>query len=476
MDKTKRRKEDNRFFRKYDELILKHGFWNFDTFILKEMGFEIKKEKESNLLGIRKKAFRKFRKMTKQYDFASLPTMRKWFGISGYAKPSREIVYKICLQLGVGVEKAREYLTVGLGEISFQYADYKELIYLYGIENNLTCETCIHMIDEFETHRQFATEDNALSDKEIQEQYQEKKELEPGDFLKWMMMEQTSFVGYTRDVLDVLVQCRSEIVHYMRKEAKERLEDLLSETDYEEWIRNKNYDSLDQREILRRYIRIHQGGKYFKISQNMKDNILELSQIAYSEIESNSKLLSEIFSSNKTKEENIRRIGYMTSKRLSDLFNLAVQKERSMFVTYAYRYLLAKDEVENCPDWIRSEVVDYTREIPELENVKEAKEWLKHFLTEQKRRCIDVHRNDILPLIHYIAQHRYLEKIALKRREYNAASAKKVFVNLANDILEQCGMAALNKSYELDYMLLECFQKDEMYSYSEMLDMTSGRG
>lgn len=42
---------------------------------------------------------------------------------------------------------------------------------------------------------------------------------------------------------------------------------------------------------------------------------------------------------------------------------------------------------------------------------------------------------------------------------------------MANKMLKLCQMAPLNKEYELDAVLLSCFQSDEMYSYSEILEL-----
>lgn len=49
--------------------------------------------------------------------------------------------------------------------------------------------------------------------------------------------------------------------------------------------------------------------------------------------------------------------------------------------------------------------------------------------------------------------------------------AKRNFVSMANEMLKLCQMAPLNKEYELDAVLLSCFQPDEMYSYSEILEL-----
>jgi hypothetical protein len=75
--------------------------------------------------------------------------------------------------------------------------------------------------------------------------------------------------------------------------------------------------------------------------------------------------------------------------------------------------------------------------------------------------------------VHYISQHRYLEKISRHKQEYDAAVAKNEFVALANQSLKKCDMSPIDEKRELDVLLLASFQPEEMYSFSDVLDMGS---
>ena len=41
---------------------------------------------------------------------------------------------------------------------------------------------------------------------------------------------------------------------------------------------------------------------------------------------------------------------------------------------------------------------------------------------------------------------------------------------MANVTLSSCGMSALNPGFQLDALLLACFQEEEMYSYEDLID------
>lgn len=478
MEKSRKWKEDNQFIDCWEKINSSNNFLAFDTFVIRELGFEFVTKEE--LEQIRRPAFLKFRKKTKHYDFASMPTMRRWFGIGGIAIPDREQVFAICLALKTGTDKAGEYLTVGLGESSFQFRDYRELIFHYGLYNELTYEECQSLIQRFEV--QWIPNLSGESEEEEKKfllEYNRIKKKRSQELLSWMLQYSDFFMGYSQKTLDVLMTCRKEVIEFIRREAKDKLESLLAETDYATWRKGKKYQNLSMREVLRRYVKAHQSSSYYKVSQNMRDNILELSQIAYSKLEANSKLLSEVFSISRKKEKQkggkiFRNVKGMTSKHLSDLFNIPLQKKRFFLMRQGNYKLCDLAPEVTCPEWFQEMADICAKKHPDFATVQEAREWLTYYYSEQKRRCIDISRNDILPLAHYIAQHRYLEELNRKNDVYNAEQAKREFIILANKVLEQCQMAPIDENYELDAVLLTCFQPDEMYSFSEILDMARG--
>jgi hypothetical protein len=448
-------------------------FLDFDIFIIQKMGFEFSTKDE--LEEVRRPAFLKFRKCTGHHNFATLPTMRKWFGIGEFRRPTREQVYEICLTMKTGIEEAETYLLTGLGESSFIFNDYRELIYLYGLENLFSCEECKSMIRKFEQQwnpAQFEEEHRDLL--LIEKKFKKIKKENPDNFLEWMLQHSGFFVGYSKEMLDVLLECRNEITEMIRREAKDNLENLLAETDYTNWLKTRNHHNYTPRENLRHYVKMHQSSGYYRVSEHLGKNILELSQMVYSELEANSKLLSEVFSTSpkEKRTKSFHNIKGMTAKHLSDLFNIPLQKKRLYILRKAKHQLLDMPEDAMPSKGFYETVENCTKKHPHFSNVREAKQWLKNYYSEQKRRCIEINRGDILPFIHYISQHRYLEMINGEKQDYNFLQAQESFVVLANKTLRRCHMSLMNKERELDALLLDCFQSEEMYSFAEILYMS----
>lgn len=97
----------------------------FDEFIMERMGYpwgENEPDKQT-----RRQAFLVFRQRTGRVDFASLPTMHRWFGINGYHKPSRYNIFQMAFAMGLDREETKQYLMVGIGEPSFYVNDYQEI-------------------------------------------------------------------------------------------------------------------------------------------------------------------------------------------------------------------------------------------------------------------------------------------------------------------------------------------------------------
>lgn len=478
MEKTKNREEDNHFLACWEKINASCTFVDFAAFIIREMGFPFHTKEEMEQ--VRRPAFLKFRKLTERRSFASMPTMRRWFGIGGYATPGREQVFEICLALKAGPDQAERFLTVGLGESSFLFQDYRELIFHYGLYNKLTYTACQSLIHSFEN--QWSPSFSGTLEKDRSsffQEYKAAKEKAPQAFLLWMIQHQEFFVGYSPETLDVLIACRKEIMKFIRREARDKLWSLLAETNYTAWRKSRRFQNLGMRDVLRRYVRTHQNDSHYMVSENMGDNILELSQIAYSELEANSKLLAEIFSISKQgvnqKERKLfHNVKGMTAKHLSDLFNIPIQKKRSFLMKKGNCQLCGLAPDVTCPDWFVEMADECSRKHPAFTTVEEARKWLSHYLSEQKRRCIDVCRNDILPFVHYIAQHRYLEELSNRNGVYSAKKAKQEFVTLANEVLALCRMVPVSEDYELDTLLLLCFQPEEMYSFAEILDLAEG--
>ena len=53
-------------------------------------------------------------------------------------------------------------------------------------------------------------------------------------------------------------------------------------------------------------------------------------------------------------------------------------------------------------------------------------------------------------------------------------SARAMFRQAADDVLIACNMAPISEEWELDAVLLACYQKQEMYGYADALERLYG--
>lgn len=442
-------------------------FARFDTFLICRMGYSKSEITEE----VRYAAYHKFRKLTARQEFASLPTMRRWFGIHGYAKPQREHIFMICFSLGASAGELREYLVNGIHESWIQFSDYHEVIYLYGIENGLKWEDALNMISWYE--RNIAAETVFLrthTTNQLMEQYILQKDSDPNEFMEWMLSNASSFKGYSQTSLDYFTTYKDIIMKYICSDAQERLDSLLQETDFETWIYEKPFLSKKNRnEAVKKYIYYARRRKKNTISEDLLNNIRELNKIAGSETKTNQNVLSDLFS---TSAQDLC-LGNLTGKHLSDLLNLPLQMERSIRADKASAELHALPGDAKCPKWIQAFIMEYTKGRIKLFTVAAATEWIDTFRAEHHRRCRNINRQDILPMILYVAQHRYLEKIGGNMEQYEKDDARDLFSDLANATLSACGMTELSSEIQLDALLLAAFQEDEMFSYADIAEVLS---
>lgn len=448
----------------------KRSFIRFDSFIMEKMGYDCRENNESEK--IRHEAFREFRKRTGRQNFASMPTMRRWFGMNGYRKPSREHVYEICFALKLNREQTEEYFMRGLGEPSFQINDYQELIFLYGIENNRTFEECIRMMERFEHSLDFSyTTSKTHSTRELRNQFEASKHMEANDFLLWMTDRAEWFKGYSQTTLDYLHTYKKNIIAEIRREEKIRLDELLSEAGYNRWISERKGTEPDTRESVEKFVRNYVKSSSYNVSESLGNAILELAKDVYSDKYTNVRLISEVFAPGEMEKEGEEKIpvGFIktvTEKYLSDLFRMPEHREISMRVAWAMRKLSELSEEEKCPDWGIELIQEIFREPVEIETAGEGKEILEKARLENGRRCLAVQREDLLPLIHTAAQQQYLRE---NREEYRQEDARKLFCDMANATLNACNMAELSEEYEMDAVLLACYAEEEMYSFNDVL-------
>ena len=447
------------------QLIDTSKFNTFDLFLIHRFLPDAEEITEE----IRHTAFTKFRKSTNYYSFASLPTMKNWFGINGYTTPRRHKVYEIAYALHLDMEETRLAFIEGLHAPDIQYTDYHEIFYVYGLEHRFPFFDVQDMIGDFEKNYSERTSfSKTHNTQQIIEQFSFHKKLPADKFMEWMLSSAGMFKGYSQTTLDCFNSYRTQILISVQQDVRQQLETLLKETDYASWVHKRQiFPGKNPYVLIQKYVNSQKKRKYPTISDNLLKNIQELNKIAWSDAGSNGLLLSELFASYK----NNKYLPTMTNKHLSDLLNLPIQKEREIRAERALAELTGLSSEAPCPKWIADFIADYTKNKVSPQTAGDALQWIEHFLSEQHRRCNLIDRKDLLPLIHYVAQERYLKEIHKSCNTYSCDDAKALFTDMANATLTTCGMQTLDIRYFPDSILLACFTKEEMYSYTDVLDI-----
>lgn len=455
--------------------VIQNGkFCRFDRFIICFLGYDVTGEPDE---GVRRGAYHELLRQWGTERNVTLPTIRKWFGIQGFHQPSREQVIQLCFELRLGIGDAERFLREGIGEPSFQVNDYSEIIAMYVLENRLGQEKYESLLKEYETKINGSVEICKESNTQwLFNQFQKIKNASEQEFLRWMWENASQFKGYSKTVQEYLEIYRKRVVEFIRSDVKKQLELLLSETGYPTWREKKKVISeKSEGELIKRYLAGSIRTKKTKISADLRKNILELTNIVYSETGYNTLLLSELFT---VLEENSREtkellpdhpIKKMSGKYVSDLFNIPYWNERMINVRYEIRELENKKPDEACPPELVQQIQEYSKGKAVVETVEEAGNWLMDYERKNERRRLLAGRNDLLPLIFYVAQRIYLYEIGEDMTKYNRELARKIFCNMADAVMLACNMDTLHEEYLFDAILLACYQEDRMYSYADIL-------
>lgn len=433
-----------------------------------------------------KKAYRNFYEKVKGSKIASHNTVRKWFGIGGKAVPKREHIFRLALWLHLPEEEIQDYLIRGMLEPGIQINDYQEMIYLYGSKKQLSWEQCQDMILVFEqTMEKDLVWKQDTHTEQLWKWYRQNETKEPEEFLVWMCSQAGLLKGYSKVAWNAFVFWKGQVLEYVRKDAGGCLYDMLRETDYFQWLAGQNIPEKDWENHISQYINNVSRRKEKQLTETEKKQILYLKWMIKDSKGRTTDLLSELYASAVQAEEPAekRRLRYydrkefslpkeiplMTNKYVSQILGVAEMKGHYMRLSQMRAALQARDEEEACPQWIREEWNGYSR-TPVPQTVKEAKKELKHMIQNQKKRCQYVKREDLLPMIHYVAQCRYLEEISESSDMYSVEEAKQIFVSMANEVMDQCQMERVNKRYYLDYFLMAGYGENELFSLSDMLE------
>lgn len=433
-----------------------------DLYLMKFLGLEKHLENREQM------AYREFLQRARQPYPATYPTMRSWFGLNGLAVPGREQVYRIAFSLELSPEKLNDLLTKAIGEPGVQYSDYKEVIFTYGLQNHLSYDEALAMIDSFEG--QFESVDSLVrthNTEQMMNQFEMNKGLSREEFIQWMVCNGSDFKGYSLTALDYLNKFKDIITEYIRIDARERLEVLIQETDFDVWYARKKMKTFGTRyELVQKYIIYCKKRKKSIISDELLNMINELNRFSNPENSFNTTVLSEAFDYGKLRPE----VPALTEKQLSDLLNLPLQKEREIKAGIAENALKNLPGNAPCPPWIADFISSYTNGGKRPVFVFQADQWIKKFRKNHRRRCHLIRRKDFLPMILYVAQRRYRDEINEQGQEYHQEDARSFFVNMANDTFAACGMEKINEQYPFDALLLSCFGPEDMYSLYELVE------
>ena len=441
--------------------------------------------KPDMILKLRKRAYNNLYKLTSDDHVASRPTLKKWCGLEGNARPKRRQVFQLAFSLHFTEEELFEYLERGILQPGIQINDYREMIYLYGIHNNLTYAECTDMIHTFE---KYANHDEAIAQNThtalLWRMYRENCELDKAEFMCFMCENVSYFKGYSKVALAHFIALKKEILKQIRAERKKELLQELRKTSFYTWAKENNVEEEDYAEGIHTFLRNMVRRKEPEITREMSDTLSELYWVAYASQDRATDLLAELYASAFEaggSEKGKRRLQYkdreqfnlpgdiafMRSKDISQIIGIAQQKEKEIRLSQALGSL---DNCEQCPDWIRNILEEYR--IPYSDDTDELRRTIQKSITTQEQRCHLIQREDLLPLIHYVAQRRYENGLRENDEKYDQQMARECFINLADKIFDECQMAPIDDCYHLDYLLLSCFGEEDMYSFSDILEKT----
>ena len=476
--------------RKGVEILKNQNFFRFDSFLIEKMlgmPSDILTEKDGDVSEIRKKAYQMFCKALgkKRTEIAAIQTIQKWFGIRNYTVPDRETVFQICFALHLSEKEVSEYLTKGIREPDFQINDYRETIFLYCFHNGMDYEAALRLIEDLERRIPLdITLNQHNNTNDLVRDYYVNCDLERDEFFAWMLERAEEFKGYSMTALEYFKLLKSEILLEVKEDAQRELDEHLKATDFYEWEKARHLSVKKRRKHIPRYVRFASDRKENCLSETEAEHILELCEMSYININSNSELLVQLFDNVSTRIRNYKtnnrgklkksrfpiNINLMNDKRLSDMLNVMIHRDRLIHYSLAACRLEQMDDRQECPENIKKILLEYRCDNEECQTVGTALAWLKKQKINEKRRCVLIQRNDILPMVQCVAIKRYSKQLG-ESEDYVATEAREGFVRQANLILASCHMEPLNaEKYEMDAALFQCYQEDDYYYFADVLE------
>ena len=473
------------------QLVRSSRFEEFDYFLINkwagienESSFEELNDEE--IMPLRKRAYRNFNKAIKGKKVANCRTIRKWFGIDGFAIPKREALFRLAFALGLTTVETSDYLVNGMLAPSFQINDYIELIYMYGLDNSLTYEDCTRMIDVYEKNAHYDTEYiQGNHTTQLWEMYEINKKCMPEEFLGWMLQHEVVFKGYSKTVLDCFIKLTDDIQECIKSDAREYLHELVTENGYCEW-KKSGCRNGDMKELvpgfLRRFLGHDKDKEKVKLVKSMKNAYtLAYGESRNTNIVKNIYMHETLLNSISGMEDFVNKtIGISfssrTDKYMSQILSVSVQKSYQMQLRIILSYLGELDDNATCPEEIVNLLEEHGVVMTKCKNVGSCLRKVNSLLTNQTQNCELIGRDDILPLVHYLSQRQYANMMREDNVSYDMEQARNHFENLANAILNRCQMALISPEYRLDYLMLSSYCKEDMYSLVEMMEAIADFG
>lgn len=467
--------------------------YGFDIFLMEQWGGQ----EETGSEQCRHATLRALQKRLKDSDVAAPGTIRAWCGIGKRSEPGRDKMYQLAFALHLTHKELEQYLVEGLRMPGVQVNDYREIIFYYGLEHQLSPEECEDMILVFEKHMcQSYVPLQETHTKRLWKFYEDWRGLDPVHFLKKMCTHAEMFKGYSKTTLDYFIRLKSELLQYIQEDVKAGMKEDLEQLGYKQWLAEREIADGDDKEQIKRFLKNISRRMEVRVNASAKELIRSVRRdcsIVYAEHGRNRDLLRELYAPvvqqrngknifYKKTSGNLEKdsIPYMSECHISDLLRISLQKEREIRIAQALAYLKEKTEQEVCPEWICAYLdklineghtaSDETAPTQTLMTVGEAKAVLEKNHLLQKKRCLLIQRDDLLPLLLEVSGRKYKKEQETLGQKPDRKEAKEQFRRMANTVLADCSMACLNERYALDRLLLDSFLESDVEGFADLID------
>ncbi|WP_026836076.1 hypothetical protein [Eubacterium xylanophilum] len=383
-------------------------------------------------------------------EVASVSTIKKWFGIKGSGKPARRHLFRMAFVLGFDGEKLEEFLVYGISEPGIQLNDYREIMALYCLDNGLSYYEYEEMIEFFEMKYDMSVEfSQDTHTARIKKQYQEAKNKDKKEFLLWMCSNMAMFKGYSKVTYNCFVNLMDRVYECIRENIYEQMIRELRLVGFDEWVHENQVDEGEYGSEIIRFVKNKLRTKEFENSERAEilRECRKYANIVYSPKTQVSTLIRELIPDREDmtgeSEAYVEKLGLEMSKfsstYISNIIHISDQKVDEMEIIKQMHEARGKERDE-----------------------------LRKKLQLKRKRMGFVQRRDIIIPAHYISQCEYLRESG--DRGYDGQEAKEYFVNFVNKYLDICGMREIDPRYEFDYMVLECFKRDDFVFFTELFD------